>query len=328
MTNLRLIEEATTISYSISAWYGSIRISSRRSPRAGRHGFEGWDDLAQEVTILLDLGTLATADSLHSRTDVPFMEPKRITRYIEIVQETVTQGSTLLNVYKERSRLVFVKTKLVALYGYCNLLRSGWIHGDISVNNIILGSAKDLELCDYDEDNDRAVPIDYGIDCLSDRGDDCLVDGRDEKLCGMLIDFDLAVKREGIDEDNNDGKTLLTGTLDFMATILLNASRWNQADQEHDPVEHSPIFDLESFFWVLIYVPLHFHTRGGLAGTGDAFTAIRDASAFESLFGSFPNSLPHRDHLLARQWRWEGDGKACSKKVVALYGSKSCWLQL
>ncbi|ODN78075.1 hypothetical protein L198_07994 [Cryptococcus wingfieldii CBS 7118] len=63
------------------------------------------------------------------------------------------------------------------------------------------------------------------------------------------------------------------------------------ADGIDIPSAHSPIFDLESFFWALVYVPLHSDTQGGTSNT-------RDASIFRSLFGSFPASESKRSAFL------------------------------
>ncbi|WVQ72988.1 hypothetical protein IAR50_002551 [Cryptococcus sp. DSM 104548] len=245
-------------------------------------GFEVWDDLAQDVAVSLNLSTSTTPANL-SAGKASSVQPKRIIRRVETLQETVTRGINLIDVYEKHGRVVFVKAILGALYGYRNILRSGWLHRDISVNNIIFGSTKDLELCDLDLHHGRATPIHYDLDCLS--GD------KDERLCGMLIGFDLAIKRERDAENHEDGKALLTGTLSFMATVLLDAYEENQETKDIIPAAHSPIFDLESFFWVLIYVPLYVASQGGTNGTSEAKT-------FQDLFGSFPNSMSNRPLLL------------------------------
>ncbi|WVQ74350.1 hypothetical protein IAR50_003950 [Cryptococcus sp. DSM 104548] len=76
-----------------------------------------------------------------------------------------------------------------------------------SVNNIIAGQTEDFELCNYDEDTERVETIGYETDCLFEEND-----GTDEKLCGMLIDFDLSVKREREVQASSDDKAFSENT--------------------------------------------------------------------------------------------------------------------
>ncbi|TYJ52602.1 hypothetical protein B9479_006810, partial [Cryptococcus floricola] len=112
-------------------------------------------------------------------------------------------------------------------------------------------------------------------------------------LCGMLIDFDLAVKRGPEGGTANDNKAFLTGTENFMASAIFTARDRITNGQEF-PSAHSPIFDLESFFWVLVYVPLYYHIQGGTSKTPDA-------STFSHLFESFPASESKRSIFLVLQ---------------------------
>ncbi|ODN78819.1 hypothetical protein, variant 1 [Cryptococcus amylolentus CBS 6039] len=265
-----------------------------------RNGLEDSDescasnDLLRDVTKYLDLDGHLTPDSYYPRR-ASSVKPKPVIPRIETVQETVTLGVTLFDVYQKHKMLGLVKAILGALHGYRNLLRGGWLHRDISVNNIVVGSTKGFEPCDYDQDGGRAVPTAYSSDCL--------IDDKDGELCGMLIDFDLAVLKGRNGGTAKDDKAFLTGTMNFMATAIFRAHD-EIADGEEIPSAHSPIFDLESFFWVLIYVPLYCDTQGDTPNT-------RDVSIFRSLFGSFPASVGNRDSFLARKGSGYIDDEEC-----------------
>ncbi|ODN78753.1 hypothetical protein L202_04315 [Cryptococcus amylolentus CBS 6039] len=208
------------------------------------------NDLLQEVTSNLDLSKHVTLAS-HSPPRASSVQPKPVIRRIETVQETVTLGVTLFEIYEKHSILGLVKAILGALYGgtvrgmlrsimnvaknvfigYRNLLRSGWLHRDISVNNIVVGSNRDFEPSDYDQHGGCAVPTAYDSDCL--------IEDEDGKLCGMLIDFDLAVQRRPKGGTANEDEAFPTGTLNFMATAIFTAHERIAWGREI-PSAHSP----------------------------------------------------------------------------------------
>lgn len=67
---------------------------------------------------------------------------------------------------------------------------------------------------------------------------------------GFLIDFDLAIRtgREG-----KNGAMHRTGTFDFMALDVLRPPAGYQ---------HSPLHDLESFFYVLLWITIKYEEGG------------------------------------------------------------------
>ena len=85
---------------------------------------------------------------------------------------------------------------------------------------------------------------------------------------GMLIDFNLAVKQTR-EENASPGNPELTVCASFRAlfllfmTVSLQGVRTFMAiyilgpTRKHKWKRHSPIFDMESFFWILMFVPLY-----------------------------------------------------------------------
>jgi hypothetical protein len=67
---------------------------------------------------------------------------------------------------------------------------------------------------------------------------------------GMLIDFDLAI---GMKRTASTGAMHRTGTFDFMAMQVLRPPLGHL---------HTPLHDLESFFYVLLYVCIYYDNNG------------------------------------------------------------------
>ncbi|WVN91167.1 uncharacterized protein L203_106421 [Cryptococcus depauperatus CBS 7841] len=107
-------------------------------------------------------------------------------------------------IYKASSRVALLAAMERCIAGHESLLQAGFLHRDISINNLMI-----------DEDNDNA----------------------------FLIDLDHAIRVPRIGASGAKGKT---GTRAFMAIGVL----WGH--------EHSFMHDLESFFWVLFWICIHY----------------------------------------------------------------------
>ena len=100
------------------------------------------------------------------------------------------------------------------------------LHGDVSLNNIILTDPKHTG-----------------------------------GLSGMLIDFDLAVT---VDEDCKNERTeeqVMTGTLEYIAIEILEGA----LRKDTSGIEHTYRHDLESFFYVFLSVCIRYGWNGGVA---------------------------------------------------------------
>nr|ODN88949.1 hypothetical protein L203_02355 [Cryptococcus depauperatus CBS 7841] len=111
-------------------------------------------------------------------------------------------------IYEASSRVALLAAMERCIAGHESLLQAGFLHRDISINNLMI-----------DEDNDNA----------------------------FLIDLDLAIRVSRIGASGAKGKT---GMRVFMAIGVL----WGQ--------EHSFMHDLESFFWVLFWICIHYDGPG------------------------------------------------------------------
>ncbi|WVO14634.1 hypothetical protein L204_102271 [Cryptococcus depauperatus] len=111
-------------------------------------------------------------------------------------------------IFKASSRVALLAAMERCIAGHESLLQAGFLHRDISINNLMI-----------DEDNDNA----------------------------FLIDLDLAIKVSRITASGAKG---ITGTRAFMAIGVL----WGH--------EHSFMHDLESFFWVLFWICIHYDGPG------------------------------------------------------------------
>ncbi|KAL0960175.1 hypothetical protein HGRIS_011809 [Hohenbuehelia grisea] len=118
-----------------------------------------------------------------------------------------------------------------AVIGHCALFtEGGYLHGDVSPGNIIV----------IPEPVVGKIP-----DALSSvvQSHECIA---------VLIDGDVAKQWRGVEKTPHPH----TGTLPFISTSLANKRR------ERMPEFHTPIDDLESFIWVLLYELVHWsHTR-------------------------------------------------------------------
>ncbi|WVO15587.1 hypothetical protein L204_103247 [Cryptococcus depauperatus] len=125
-------------------------------------------------------------------------------------------------IYKASSRVALLAAMERCIAGHESLLQAGFLHRDISINNLMI-----------DEDNDNA----------------------------FLIDLDLAIRVPRIGVSGAKG---MTGTRAFMAIGVL------QGD------EHSFMHDLESFFWVLFWICIHYD------GPGEPISSEYDRWNYES----------------------------------------------
>ncbi|WVO16474.1 hypothetical protein L204_104151 [Cryptococcus depauperatus] len=117
-------------------------------------------------------------------------------------------------IFKASSRVALLAAMERCIAGHESLLQAGFLHRDISINNLMI-----------DEDNDNA----------------------------FLIDLDLAIKVSRITASGAKG---ITGTRAFMAIGVL----WGH--------EHSFMHDLESFFWVLFWICIHYDGPGKHISSG------------------------------------------------------------
>ncbi|WVO17060.1 hypothetical protein L204_104747 [Cryptococcus depauperatus] len=111
-------------------------------------------------------------------------------------------------IYEASSRVALLAAMERCIAGHESLLQAGFLHRDISINNLMI-----------DEDNDNA----------------------------FLIDLDLAIKVSRVGASGAKG---ITGTRAFMAIGILLGD------------EHSFMHDLESFFWVLFWICIHYDGPG------------------------------------------------------------------
>ncbi|EFY95436.1 Protein kinase-like protein [Metarhizium robertsii ARSEF 23] len=110
--------------------------------------------------------------------------------------------------YEASSRIALLAAMERYIEGHESLLKAGFLHRDISINNLMI-----------DEDKDKA----------------------------FLIDLDLAIRVPRVDATGAKEKT---GTRAFMAIGALLGD------------EHSFMHDLESFFWVLFWICIHYDGPG------------------------------------------------------------------
>lgn len=115
-------------------------------------------------------------------------------------------------IYKASSRAALLRGLEGGIQGHGSLHKAGFLHRDISINNIMIN----------EDDDNPSWP-------------------------SFLIDLDLAIKkhREGV-----SGAKGKTGTRAFMAIGALLGE------------QHSFMHDLESFFWVLFWICVHYEGPG------------------------------------------------------------------
>ncbi|ROT39714.1 hypothetical protein SODALDRAFT_136435, partial [Sodiomyces alkalinus F11] len=115
-------------------------------------------------------------------------------------------------IYKASSRSALLAALEGCIKGHESLLEAGFLHRDISVNNLMIN----------EDDNNHS-------------------------LFSFLIDLDLAVRQPREGASGVKGKT---GTRAFMAIGALLGE------------QHSFMHDLESFFWVLFWICIHYKGPG------------------------------------------------------------------
>ncbi|KAG8732583.1 hypothetical protein FRC11_012489 [Ceratobasidium sp. 423] len=157
------------------------------------------------------------------------------------------------------------------LVGYAEVVRKGYVHRDISIGNILCQPRNPVELiesfwedkkpdsdyCDngtiLDDTSDR-----YNFDDITFLVPEEAIEGEIElkdyikeryamqKPLGSLFDFEFMV-RECRHSSEVRSIADRTGTIAFMSAQILDAT-------EKQPVVHSFMHDLESFFWVFVWL--------------------------------------------------------------------------
>ncbi|WVQ72945.1 hypothetical protein IAR50_002507 [Cryptococcus sp. DSM 104548] len=186
---------------------------------------------------------------------------------------------TLIDTYAAYGSFGLVKAILGALYGYRNLIQTGWVHGELSANNVVVSPTKNFKLYDYDKYIESLILIDYEIDCF--------IGDTDDNLCGTITVYRALDSGERADRATKDDLAFFTQTLDFIA------NQTNESEEDI-PDARSTIFELESFFWILIYAPLYYHTQGGTSDTPDGHL-------YRSLFGSSSTSISERAAFMSQK---------------------------
>ncbi|KAL3584588.1 hypothetical protein FPOAC2_14368 [Fusarium poae] len=151
-------------------------------------------------------------------------------------------------IYKASSRSALLAAFERCIEGHESLHRAGFLHRDISVNNLMIN----------EDDDNPSWP-------------------------SFLIDLDLAIRESREAASGAKGKT---GTRAFMAIGALLGE------------QHSFMHDLESFFWVLFWICIHYDGQGKVTGPTE----------FES-------------------WNYESDNKLVRSKVGTI-GDESIFLKI
>ena len=115
-------------------------------------------------------------------------------------------------IYEASSPAALLAAFEACITGHESLYRAGFLHRDISINNLLITESKDSPL-----------------------------------YPAFLIDLDLAIANDRIKSSGARGKT---GTRAFMAIGILLGE------------QHSFMHDLESFFWVLFWICVHYEGPG------------------------------------------------------------------
>ncbi|KAF7861835.1 hypothetical protein EAF04_007717 [Stromatinia cepivora] len=155
---------------------------------------------------------------LSSQTDAPLPSSKRS------CSASSTKGNALSNrvhrrvilrdygepIYNASSQAALLNALKECIKGHESLHQAGFLHRDISINNLIINENKDKDNLSWPS---------------------------------FLIDLDLAIKETRIEASGAKGRT---GTRAFMAIGALRGE------------QHSFIHDLESIFWVLFWICIHY----------------------------------------------------------------------
>ncbi|KAF8877250.1 hypothetical protein CPB84DRAFT_374602 [Gymnopilus junonius] len=115
------------------------------------------------------------------------------------------------------------------------------LHRDISENNLMIW--RPVNEVEVDSEGSASD---------SDSGDSELEDDA-QKSFGILNDFDMAVGVDAEGRSPPSGASHRTGTLPFMATGLL--------DKKMHPGSHFYRYDLESFFYILVWAAVHYDLK-------------------------------------------------------------------
>ncbi|KAF7315811.1 hypothetical protein MIND_00097200 [Mycena indigotica] len=156
-----------------------------------------------------------------------------------------------------------------AVRGHKVACDAGVIHRDVSIGNILK----------------RLEPLlagflhDFDVSCLTEQG--------------LAMAKKLFPKLEHGDMDKNLKE--LTGTYPFLAIDLLEARR------NHLPIQHKSKHDLESFFWILIWIVFR-HTNhsepSGVAAASELFDAIDDYTASAVKMRFLDGRITYRNRLV------------------------------
>ncbi|WVO15597.1 hypothetical protein L204_103257 [Cryptococcus depauperatus] len=173
--------------------------SATGTPSQSRSSGAGVKRPSSETSVPLPLSKLSISTSQTKASTE--MLPNRVHRRVILCD----YGKPI---YKASSRVALLAAMERCIAGHESLLQAGFLHRDISINNLMI-----------DEDNDNA----------------------------FLIDLDLAIKVSRVGASGAKG---ITGTRAFMAIGILLGD------------EHSFMHDLESFFWVLFWICIHYDGPG------------------------------------------------------------------
>ncbi|PCH37069.1 hypothetical protein WOLCODRAFT_52880, partial [Wolfiporia cocos MD-104 SS10] len=163
------------------------------------------------------------------------------------------------------SRLELIEAISDIVEGHLLAYLSGVLHRDVSFGNVMLVRKGAVEFCGFIDDLDYSSPVDSSNGTV------------------VTVTTPLSAgERKKFRELENELKER-TGTVEFMAMELIDA------DPEND-VPHQAHHDLESFFWLLVWVVLrhmnhdHKEGKGAFADIFGAITPKQVKKMKESLF--------------------------------------------
>ncbi|KAL5497825.1 hypothetical protein ACEPAH_2756 [Sanghuangporus vaninii] len=116
-----------------------------------------------------------------------------------------------------------------AMYGLLNIFRMGYMHREIRPNNVVMATSATSE---------------FGY-MLSKDGRS--IEGEPRFFKGFLYDFTVCKKLDGEEDNQYDGDTETMQLTASTPTSILTI-------QNRSEYVHSPIYDLDSFLWLLLFV--------------------------------------------------------------------------
>ncbi|KAK7061342.1 hypothetical protein R3P38DRAFT_2828966 [Favolaschia claudopus] len=190
--------------------------------------------------------------SIFTRTTVSPI-PERRTLYITVFDSV---GQSLIHA---ESSYDFCIALVHSLLGWLSYYQTGFLHRDVSIGNVLLAvggsrtskTSFSVECPASSSSNDQGDSVQAYADSIRDLARNLNIKS---EFAAFITDGDMAVDWRTYFE-NNDHKTKY-GTPEFMSLAIHNAVDLNM------PYLHSPIDDLESFFWVSLWaVLLNKHVR-------------------------------------------------------------------